>query len=107
MIKELESAEIIAFCLKQKHQSESFELQYKKIQAIAKMMEKAVPSLLVTYDLTSIDAFRCEFSQYVKMSDTAIRINRVQEVYSRILRYLPDSKLELKLQEVESELEKI
>lgn len=105
MIKELEASEIIAFCLKQKRQSRTVELQYNTIRSIARRMEEKIPSLLVTYDMLSIDAFRCEFSKYVIMKEHAIRINRVHEIYGRIQRYLPDEMLELKLQEVEIELE--
>lgn len=105
MIKELEASEIIAFCLKQKQQARTVELQYNTIRTIARRMEEKVPFLLVTYDMLSIDAFRCEFSKYVIMNEHTIRINRVHEIYSRIQRYLPDEMLELKLQEVEIELE--
>lgn len=104
MIKELEAAEIIAFCLKEQHQSETFELHYKTIQAIARKMEEKIPSLLVTSDMMAIDAFRCEFSQYVDMSEIGIRIKHVKMVYSRIQRYLPDGKMEEQLRVVESDL---
>lgn len=105
MIKELEASEIIAFCLKQKRQSDTFEIKYKKIRAIAQKMEEKIPSLLVTYDMVSIDAFRCEFSKNVIMSDQAIRINKVHEIYPRIQRFLPEAMLESKMKEVELELE--
>lgn len=102
MIKELEASEIIAFCLTENKQIEPFELKYQTIRAIAKKMEEKDPSLLVTSDIMSIDAFRCEFSQYVEMNESSICIRRVKKVYSRIQRYLPDEQTVLQLREVES-----
>lgn len=107
MIRELDAAEIIAFCVKQKHHEDTFELKYATIREIAQRMERYVPSLLVTYDMVSIDAFRCEFSKHVVMSEHSIRITKVQDVYSRIQRYLPDPKLEKKMLEVETEIENL
>ena len=104
MIKELEVSEIIAFCLKERYASDTFELQYNTIRKIARKMEEKIPSLLVTADMMSIDAFRCEFSSYVVMSESGIRINHVKKVYSRIQRYLPDENMEVQLRVVGSEL---
>lgn len=104
MIKELEASEIIAFCLKQKRQESRVELQYNTIRTIAQRMEEKVPSLLVSYDMLSIDAFRCEFCKYVDMNEQAICVNKVQEIYNRIQRFLPDEVIEMKLEEVEIEL---
>ena len=104
MVKELEASEIIAFCLTEKHQIDSFELEYKTIRAIAKKMEEKHPSLLVTSDMMSIDAFRCEFCRHVEMDDHAICIKHVKNVYARIQRYLPDEQTVAQLREVESEI---
>lgn len=104
MIKELDASEIIAFCLKENHALDTFEIQYKTIRAIAKKIEEKIPTLLVTADMMSIDAFRCEFSANVIMSENGVRINHVKKVYSHIQRYLPDDKLELQLRVVEAEL---
>ena len=97
MRHELDSAEIIAFCLKQKQHSDKFEIAYSKIQAIGRRMEEKMPFLNVSSDMVSIDAFRCEFSSHVEMREEYLRINSVHEIYSRIERYLPDSLLEEKL----------
>lgn len=103
MRHELDSAEIIAFCLKQKQHSDKFEIAYSKIQAIGRRMEEKMPFLNVSSDMVSIDAFRCEFSSHVEMREEYLRINSVHEIYSRIERYLPDSLLEEKLKELELE----
>jgi hypothetical protein len=103
MRKELDSSEIIAFCLKKKSQTDNFEISYQKIQAIGRTMEKECPFLHATYDMISIDAFRCEFSHYVEMRDKYLRINDVYEIYSRIQRYLPEKAVELKMEELNVE----
>lgn len=104
MIKELDSAEIIAFCVKKKHKSDMFEISYHQIQCIGRMMEKEMPTLLVTSDMVSIDAFRCEFSQYVEMRKNILRINRIHEIYSRIERFLPEATVVAKMEEMDIEL---
>lgn len=103
MRRELDSSEIIAFCLKQKHQSDKFEISYSKIQTIGRKMEERMPFLNVTSDMVSIDAFRCEFSSYVEMREKYLRINSVHEIYTRIERYLPDSVMVEKMMELELE----
>ena len=100
MARELDSSEIIAFCLKKKKQTDKFEISYHKIQAIGRTMERECPFLHATYDMISIDAFRCEFSHYVEMRDDCLRINDVYEIYSRIQRYLPEKALESKMEEL-------
>lgn len=100
---ELDSAEIIAFCIKQERPADKFEITYSKIQAIGRKMEEKVPFLNVTSDMMSIDAFRCEFSSYVEMREASLCINSVHDIYSRIERYLPDSVLEKIMKELELE----
>lgn len=90
MSNELDSSEIIAYCLDQELEKDQFEISYEKIQAIGQEMEKRMPSLQVTYDMVSIDAFRCEFCDNVVMLDDYLRINRVKEVYTRIARFIPE-----------------
>lgn len=104
MIKELEVSEIIAFCIKEKQQADRFEIKYNTIRAIAKKMEEKHPSLLVTSDMMSIDAFRCEFLHYVEMNDHAICIKHIKKIYSRMQRFLPDEQTVAELKEVELEI---
>lgn len=100
---ELDSSEIIAFCLKKEIPANRFEISYHKIQTIGRTMEKECPFLNATYDMISIDAFRCEFSHYVEMRDEYLRINDVHEIYTRIQRYIPEGALEKKMEELKVE----
>ena len=92
MIQELDSSEIIAFCVKQKRAKKSpntLSIPYEDIRVIGNKMEKAIPSLLVTSDMVSIDAFRCEFKNHVTMEKRALKIQDVNAISTRISRYLP------------------
>ena len=97
MIKELDSSEIIAYCISTEKRTDDFVISYKKIQTIGRILEERVPSLLVTCDLMSIDAFRCEFCHNVEMKEKELKVHRLNEIYSRIHRYMPEPELASKM----------
>lgn len=101
MAYELDSSEIIAYFIKQQKPIENFTISYHKIYELGKKMEALLPSLHVTCDMMSIDAFRCEFSSYVEMRSTELKIRHLHEIYSRIQRYVPEPDLESKMNELE------
>lgn len=101
MAYELDSSEIIAYFIKRQKATDSFSISYNKIYELGKKMEKLLPSLQVTCDMMSIDAFRCEFSSYVEMRRSELKIRHLQEIYGRIQRYVPEPDLESKMNELE------
>lgn len=101
MAYELDSAEIIAYFIKHQKAIDTFSISYNKIYDLGKRMEALMPSLQVTCDMMSIDAFRCEFSSYVEMRSSELKIRHLHEIYGRIQRYVPEPDLELKMNELE------
>lgn len=101
MAYELDSSEIIAYLIKHKMAMDSLSISYNKIYELGKKMEELIPSLQVTCDIMSIDAFRCEFSSYVEMRGSELKIRHLHEIYGRIRRYVPEPDLELKMNELE------
>ena len=101
MTYELDSSEIIAYLIKHQRAKDNLSISYNKIYELGKKMEILMPSLQVTCDMMSIDAFRCEFSSYVEMRGSELKIRHLHEIYGRILRYVPEPDLELKMNELE------
>lgn len=103
MAHELESSEIIAYFVSQQKEKDEFLISYHKIYEIGKRLERSIPSLQVSCDMMSIDAFRCEFSNYVEMRRSDLKIKHLQEIYSRIQRYFPEADLVSKMKQLEIE----
>lgn len=93
MQNEIDSSNIIAVLAKYKENGGKLELPYYRIREVAERLEMATPTLLATYDLVSIDAFRCSFTHYVIMEENRLVINNLEEIKWRLLKLLPSKEI--------------
>lgn len=93
MQNEIDSSNIIAVFAKYKESVDKLELPYCRIREVAERLEMANPTLLATYDLVSIDAFRCSFTHYVVMEENRLVINNLEEIKWRLQKLLPSREI--------------
>lgn len=93
MQNEIDSSNIIAVLAKYKENVDKLELPYYRICQVAERLEMANPTLLATYDLVSIDAFRCSFTHYVVMEENRLVINNLGEIKWRLQKLLPSKEI--------------
>ncbi|HJH70398.1 MAG TPA: hypothetical protein OIM39_04790 [Bacteroidaceae bacterium] len=92
MQKEIDSSNIIAALVKGKD-ADYITLSYNQIYDVAIHLESMIPTLLTTYDLLSIDAFRCSFNHNVIMEEHQLVINNFKEIKYRLNKLLPPEKI--------------
>lgn len=88
MQNEIDSSNIIAALVKNIAEN-NFTLSYHLIRKIANRLEATRPTLLATYDLMSIDAFRCSFTHHVIMEEHQLVISNLNEIQGRLNKLLP------------------
>ena len=86
---ELDSTEVIAYMVHKRANSNLYELKYKEIREICEYVEGIKSNVLTTFDLISIDAFRCSFPKNVVMMDESLVINNLLSVKKEIERLMP------------------
>lgn len=92
MQNEIDSSNIIAVLVNNKTQAR-IKLSYKQIRTIALDLERAIPTLHTTYDLLSIDAFRCSFLHEIEMTSHDLTIKNSPVLQSRIQRLIPSKEI--------------
>ena len=91
MYNEIDSSNIIAALASDKNNAkkDEFIIPYTHIREIAKHLEDTIPTLLATYDMMSIDAFRCYFANYVEMEEKRLIIRNLQEISNKLEKLQP------------------
>lgn len=92
MQNEIDSSNIIAALVKDEA-DKNCTLSYLQIRKIANRLEELLPTLLTTYDLVSIDAFRCSFVHHVTMEKHQLVISNLQEIQGRLNKLLPSKEI--------------
>lgn len=103
MILELNATEIIA-CAVDKHnrsnaKNNSMAIRINHIQNVARKMEDEMPTLLTNCDMVAIEECQCVFKKNMKIKSSSLHINKVQEIASTMLRYLPKREIYVKVLE--------
>ena len=92
MQNEIDSSNIIAALVKDKADN-NLIVSYHQIRDVANSLESILPTLLATYDLMSIDAFRCLFIDHVKMGNNHLTINNLKEIQGKLNKLLPSQEI--------------
>lgn len=103
MILELNATEIIA-CAVDKHvrsnkKNNSMAIRISHIQSVARKMEVEIPTLLTKCDMVAIEDCQCVFKKNMKIKSSSLHINKVREITSTMLRYLPQNEIYVKVLE--------
>lgn len=93
MINEIDSASIIAAITNDMLELETIHVKFENIRRVAFELERVKPTLLVTADRLSIDAFRCAFVENVFFEHNDLIINNFQEIQWRIQNLLPSKEI--------------
>lgn len=93
MQNEIDSSNIIAALVEDKEDVDKLTLSYRRISEVAERLEMIKPTLLTTYDMMSIDAFRCSFAHYVIMEEHQLVINNFKEIQWRVQKLLPSNEI--------------
>lgn len=76
---------------------ETLELKFESIFTRVRQIESQFPNIEVSCDMMSLDAFRCEFEEYVVFTSSSIKLQN-KNIRKRILeRYLPEESVSNKL----------
>lgn len=91
MYNEIDSSNIIAALASDKNNviNNEFIIPYICIRKIAEYLEDTIPTLLATYDMMSIDAFRCYFANHVEMEEKRLIIKNIQEIRNQLEKLQP------------------
>lgn len=97
MILELNATEIIA-CAVDKHNknnknNDSMAIRINHIQSVARKMEDEMPTLLTNCDMVAIEDCQCIFKKNMIIESSSLHINKLREITSTILRYLPQREI--------------
>lgn len=106
MYNEIDSSNIIAALASNKSIAEKNELiiSYLCIRKIAEDLEDRIPTLLATYDMMSIDAFRCYFVNHVVMKENELVINNLKEIYKQLLKLQPSERMTNMIYEISKKI---
>ena len=102
MYNEIDASNIIATLVSGDNKVENkknneFVIPYTNIRKIAEHLEDTIPTLLATYDMMSIDAFRCSFINHVKMETDRLVIRNIQEIYTQLEKLRPSEAVSKKI----------
>ena len=102
MYNEIDSSNIIAALASNKSIAEKNELiiSYLCIRKIAEDLEDRIPTLLATYDMMSIDAFRCYLANYVVMKENELIINNLKEIHNLLQKLQPSESITNMINEI-------
>ena len=83
MNNEIDSSNIIAVLANSENNigKDKCVIAYRCIRKIAEGLEERIPTLHATYDMISIDAFRCYLPNYVEMEENELIINNLKEIH--------------------------
>lgn len=101
MFIELDSTDIIAFLIKENGFDDDFIIPFSRICHIAEVIESENKDILTFCDRVSIDAFRCAFSDNVKIEHSNITIYNIGAIRSNVERLLPPQRIIELLAEIE------
>lgn len=93
MFNEIDSTSIIAAITKDMIKRNTIHVKFENIRRIAVELERHKPTLLVTSDMMSLDAFRCSFANHVSFKNNILIINNFQDVRWRIQNLLPPKEI--------------
>lgn len=96
MINEIDSTGIIAAITEKMAEiaeMATISVKFENIRRIASELEKARPTLFVTADMMSIDAFRCSFLKNVSIEHNIVIIKNFQEIQWRVKNLLPPKEI--------------
>ena len=103
MHNELDSSCIIAALIEYSDDIKEINLSYHHIREVACRLERLKPTLLVTCDMLSIDAFRCSFSQNVVMETNQLVISDFGMIRCQLKKMLPSKDITDIIQNIEKE----
>lgn len=103
MNREIDASNIIAAIAELSHDMGQFTLPYEKIRNIAITLERTKPTLLVSYDRISIDAFRCSMGKNVVMEEDCLVIKKIEEIKWKLKLLMPSDEIVEIISSVERE----
>lgn len=86
---EIDSSDIIAYLACKDAKYNRITIQYDEIRYLGYQVEKISSHVLATCDIISIDAFRCQFPEYVKMEATYLEIDNISDILGLLHRLQP------------------
>lgn len=93
MLNELDASNIIAAIAGNNQDADNLMLYYSDIRNVAKRLEKDKPTLLTSYDLISIDAFRCQFVPNVEMNNYYLTIKDLPAIKFSLRKLMPSKEI--------------
>ena len=93
MSNEIDSTNIIAAITNDIFELKTVSVKFENIRRVALELEKLKPTLLVSADMMSIDAFRCSFVNYVSFEQNFLVIKNFQDIQWRIQNLLPPKEI--------------
>ena len=93
MFNEIDSSSIIAAITKDMIKLNTICVKFENIRRIAVELEQHKPTLLVTSDMMSLDAFRCSFANHVSFENNVLVIKNFQDIQWRIQNLLPSKEI--------------
>ena len=106
MYNEIDPSNIIAALASNKNNIEKnkFIISYLCIRKIAEGLEDRIPTLLATYDMMSIDAFRCYLANYVVMKENELIINNLKEIHNLLKKLQPSESITDMINEISKKI---
>lgn len=93
MSNEIDSTNIIAAITKDMIKVDTIYVKFEDIRRVGVALERHQPTLQVTSDMMSIDAFRCSFVNHVSFRQNLLVIKNFQDIQWRIQNLLPQKEI--------------
>lgn len=90
---EIDSSDIIAYLACRDKDINKVTIQYDVIRHLGYQVEVIDSQVLATCDIISIDAFRCQFPEYVKMESTYLEISNISDISNLLRRIQPSDEV--------------